>query len=154
MPILLIIGTLLLALRGAQADQIPVRKLSAEREVLRAVVAITTMPPSELDKIPAVKEIEHDSEVARSELVLVVVMAPGCQANPQGECNASADVVAYKPDGSVHSEMKGITLTTHRGTAVLRLASDDVTGVYRVEATVRDLQAQRFAKTERLFGVK
>ena len=30
----------------------------------------------------------------------------------------------------------------------------DVTGVYRVVATVRDLRATRFAKTERLFGVK
>jgi hypothetical protein len=29
-----------------------------------------------------------------------------------------------------------------------------VTGIYKVVATVRDLQATRFAKTERLFGVK
>ena len=146
---------LLIGLLGSGAAQdVPVRRLSAEREVLKAVVAITTMPPSELDKIPASKEIEHDSEVSRSELVMVVVMAPGCKANAQGECNATADVVTYKPDGSVHSELKNINLASHRGSAILKLASDDVTGVYTIVATVRDLQGQHFAKTERLFGVK
>ena len=152
MSLLLLIGVL--ALGRAPAQDVPVRKLSAEREVLRAVVAITTMPPSELEQTPPMKEIEHDSEVSRSELVMVVVMAPGCQANPMHECNAMADVVAYKPDGTVHSELKNINLSTHRGSAVLKLSLDDVTGIYKVVATVRDLQAQRFAKTERLFGVK
>jgi len=149
-------GTLLLiaALVFGSTQDVPVRKLSSEREVLRAVVAITTMPPSELEKIPVSKEIEHDSEVSRSELVMVVVMAPGCKPNPQGECDATADVVTYKPDGSVHSELKNINLASHRGSAILKLASDDVTGIYKVVATVRDLQATRFAKTERLFGVK
>ena len=150
MRTLLLIGVLIF---GSTQD-VPVRKLSAEREVLRAVVAITTMPPSELDKIPVTKEVEHDSEVSRSELVMVVVMAPGCKGNAQGECEATADVVIYKPDGSVHSELKNISLKSHRGSAILKLASDDVTGIYKVVATVRDLTATRFAKTERLFGVK
>ena len=150
MKIALLIGVLGLGL----GQDVPVRRLSAEREVLRPIVAITTIPPSELEKIPLTTEVDHDSEVSRSELVMVVVMAPGCQTNPQGACNASADVIAYKPDGTVHSELKNIALSTHRGSAMLRLASDDVTGVYKVVATVRDLQAQRFAKTERLFGVK
>ena len=81
--------------------------------MLRAVVAITTMSPTELDKIPVSTEIEHDSEVSRSELVMVVVMAPGCKPNPQGECDATADVVTYKPDG-VHSQLKNINLRSHR----------------------------------------
>jgi hypothetical protein len=150
MHTLLLIGVLAF---GSTQD-VPVRKLSAEREVLRAVVAITTMPPTELDKIPVSKEIEHDSEVSRSELVMVVVMAPGCKGDAQGACNATADVVTYKPDGSIHSELKNINLSSHRGSAILKLAPDDMTGVYKVVATVRDLQATRFAKTERLFGVK
>ena len=148
-------SVLLIGLLGlGVAQDVPVRKLSAEREVLRAVVAITTMSPSELEKTPTTKEIEHDSEVSRSELVMVVVMAPGCQPNPLHECTASADVVTYKPDGTVHSELKNISLATHRGSAILKLGMDDVTGIYKVVATVRDMQAQRFAKTERLFGVK
>jgi hypothetical protein len=151
MRIALLIG--LLGTAGFAQD-VPVRKLSAEREVLRAVVAITTVAPAELAKIPVGTEVEHDSEVSRSELVTVVVMAPGCQTNTQGECNATADVIAYEPDGSIHSELKAINLTAHRGTATLRLAADDATGVYKVVATVRDLRATRFARTERLFGVK
>jgi hypothetical protein len=132
----------------------PAQSLSAKREVLQAVVAITTLPAAEVKAIPAAKAIEHDSEVARSEAVTVVVTIQGCQADATGVCNATADVVAYKPDGSVHSEMKAITLAAGRGTAALKLAPADVTGVYKVVATVRDLNARRFGKTERLFGVK
>jgi hypothetical protein len=128
--------------------------LTSTREVLKAVVAITTRPATELAGIPAVQEVEHDSEVARSEAVTVVVMVQGCQPDAKGVCQASADVVAYKPDGSVHSEMKQINLSSGRGTASLKLAPADETGVYKVVATVRDPTARRFGKTERLFGVK
>lgn len=132
----------------------PQQSLSEKRQVLKAVVAITTRPLADLSSIPAAQEIEHDSEVERSEVVTVVVMVQDCQADTKGVCRASADVVAYKPDGSVHSEMKEINLGTGRGTATLKLAPNDVTGVYKVVATVRDLNARRFGKTERLFGVK
>lgn len=128
--------------------------LTSKREVLKAVVAITTRPATELAGIPAAQEVEHDSEVARSEAVTVVVMVQGCQPDAKGICQASADVVAYKPDGSVHSEMKQINLSSGRGTASLKLAPTDETGVYKVVATVRDPTARRFGKTERLFGVK
>ncbi len=128
--------------------------LTSQREVLRSVVAITTLPLVELQAIPAAKEVEHDSEVARNEAVTVVVMIQGCQPDASGACRAEADVVAYRPDGSVHSEMKGVALTGGRGTVPLTLAAGDVTGVYKVVATVRDLSAKRFGKTERLFGVK
>jgi hypothetical protein len=128
--------------------------LSERRDVLRAVIAITTSPAADVSKIPVTMAIEHDSEVARTENVLVVVTIQGCKANAAGTCQATADVIAYKPDNSVHSEMKSISLANNRGTAVLTLAPTDVTGVYRVEATVRDPNAQRVAKTERLFGVK
>jgi hypothetical protein len=132
----------------------PQQTLSERREVLKSVVAITTRPAAELASVPVTQEIEHDSEVERSEVVTVVVMMQGCQADAQGACRASSDVVAYRPDGSVHSEMKEINLATGRGTTILKLAPSDVTGVYRVVATVRDLNARRFGKTERLFGVK
>jgi hypothetical protein len=132
----------------------PQQSLSERREVLRSVVAITTLPASDLAGIPPTKEVEHDSEVARSEAVTVVVMIQGCQKGANGACNASADVVVYKPDGSVHSEIKNVNLSSGRGTTTLRLAPTDVTGVYKAIATVRDLNATRFGKTERLFGVK
>ncbi len=132
----------------------PQQSLTERREVLKSVVAITTRPVADLASVPATQEIEHDSEVDRSEVVTVVVMMQGCQPDAKGACRASADVVAYKPDGSVHSEMKAIDLATGRGTTTLKLAPSDVTGVYRVVATVRDLNARRFGKTERLFGVK
>jgi hypothetical protein len=128
--------------------------LSAKRNVLRAEAAITTLPAADVLKTPAATEIEHDSEVARSETVTVVVTIQGCQADAAAACQATADVVAHKPDGTVHSEMKNIALTHGRGTAALKLTPTDVTGVYKVEATVRDPVARRVATAERLFGVK
>jgi hypothetical protein len=133
---------------------VPQQSLSEKREVLKSEVAISTLPVADLKNVPAAKPIEHDSEVARTEPVTVIVTIQGCQADANGACNASADVVAYKPDGSVHSEMKNVSLATGRGTTTLKLAPTDVTGVYRVIATVRDVNAKRFGKTERLFGVK
>lgn len=137
-----------------QAPSATQPSLGDKRSVLRAEAAITTLPAADVLKTPAATEIEHDSEVARTELVTVVVTIQGCQADAAAACQATADVVAHKPDGTVHSEMKNIALTHGRGTATLKLAPTDVTGVYKVEATVRDPIARRVAKAERLFGVK
>ncbi len=128
--------------------------LSQKRDSLQAEVAITTLAAADLKSLPRDKAIEHDSEVSRSETITVVVDIQACQSDAAGACNASADVIAYKPDGSIHSEMKNVSLATRRGTVVLGLVPGDVTGVYKVVATVRDLNARRVAKTERLFGVK
>jgi hypothetical protein len=147
-----LVSLLSLALLQAPASSQP--SLSDKRAVLRTVVAITTLPSADITRLPASAEVEHDSEVARSEKVTVVVTIQGCQGNPAGVCEAAADVVAYRPDGTVHSELKNISLASGRGMAILELKPDDVTGVYKVEATVRDPNARRVAKADRLFGVK
>ena len=118
---------------------------------MESEVLITTLSAADLT---AAKTLEHDSEVARTETVTVVVIMPPCQKDPQGSCNASADIVTYTPDGKVHSEIKGVSLNAGRGTAALKLAPTDATGVYRVVAIVRDLNAKQFGTTERRFGVK
>lgn len=128
--------------------------MAQKRNQLQPVIAITTLSSAELEKTPVTTPIEHDSEVARSEAITIVISIQNCQADAKGRCNASADVVAYTPDGKIHHEMKGISLANKRGTAALNLTAGDVTGVYKVVATVRDLNASRFGKTERLFGVK
>lgn len=117
-------------------------------------VAIWTRPVAELSTIPLTTEIDHDSEVARGETVTVVVTLQGCQADAAGVCRASADIVTNKPDGTMHSESKNVALTTGRGTVALVLVPADVTGVYTVVATVRDPEARRVSRSERLFGVK
>jgi hypothetical protein len=150
LPLITALGLALL--QAAPAPSQP--SLTEKRQVLQAVVAITTLPPGELMKTPPTTPIEHDSEVAKTEMVTVVVTIQGCQSSPTGGCQATADVVATRPDGSVHSEMKNIPLANGRGIATLVLKASDVTGIYKVEATVRDPIARRVAKTERLFGVK
>jgi hypothetical protein len=109
---------------------------------------------AELSTIPLTTEIDHDSEVARDETVTVVVTLQGCQPDAAGTCRATADIVTQKPDGTVHSERKNVPLTGGRGTAALALTPTDATGVYTVIATVRDPEARRVARSERLFGVK
>jgi hypothetical protein len=130
----------------------PAAQASSERrDQTKPEILITTLPEAD---VKAAKALEHDTEVARHEAITVVVLLPSCQKDPGGACNASADIVAYKPDGGVHSEMKSVSLNGGRGLASLRLAPADPTGVYKVIATVQDLNARRFGKTERLFGVK
>ena len=124
---------------------------SEKRELIKSEVLITTLPAAD---IKAAKTLEHDTEVAKNEAVTVVVILPTCQKDSQGVCNASADIVAYRPNGEVHSEMKSVSLNEGRGMASLRLAPSDPTGVYKVIATVRDPNSRQFGKTERLFGVK
>ena len=152
---ILLIGAAVIGLLGqTPPPSTPQPSLTEKREVLKSEVAISTLPLADLKSVPAAKPIDHDSEVARTEPVTVIVTIHGCQTDANGACNASADVVAYRPDGSVHSEMKNVSLATGRGTTTLKLAPADVTGVYKVIATVRDVTAKRFGKTERLFGVK
>ena len=124
---------------------------SAGRDQTKAEILITTLPAAE---VKAASTLEHDTEVGRDEAITVVVMLPSCQKDAQGACNASADIVAYKPNGDVHSEMKRVSRKAGRGTASLQLAPADATGVYKVVATVQDLDARRFGRAERLFGVK
>jgi hypothetical protein len=139
-----------LALTLLSGDVTP-QGLSTRRDVAPSEVLITTLPAAE---ITAAKTLEHDSEVGRNEAVTVVVIMPGCAKDPQGACNASTDIVVYTPDGKVHSETKQVSLNSGRGTTALTLAATSPTGVYRVVATVRDLNAKRFGTTERQFGVK
>jgi hypothetical protein len=122
--------------------------------VLQAEVAITKMSTADLKGLSTTQPIEHVSEVSRSDAITAVVTIQGCQADDKGGCSASADIVTYRSDGSVHTESKNVTMVGGRGTATVALAAADATGIYKVVATVRDLNARRFAKVERLFGVK
>jgi hypothetical protein len=125
---------------------------SRPRESLQPEVLITTIAR---DQLATHASLEHDTEVARSEAVTIVVSIAACEPVEGGSsCNASADVVAYKPDGTVHTELKNLSLNSRRATAVLPLTANDVTGLYKVVATVRDLAARRFGNAERSFGVK
>lgn len=126
--------------------------LSQKRESLQPVVLITTLPSDDVAK--RAETLEHDTEVARNEAITIVLTIPACEKGANGACNASADLVTYKPDGTVHSEVKNVSLNERRVTAPLKLTPNDATGLYKVVATVRDLNARRFASAERIFGVK
>jgi hypothetical protein len=150
MPSVLTIVAIAIGLAQTPGSSTP---LSQKRDVMQSEVAITTWTDGEIRERIGAKVLEHDSEVARGENVTAMVRLLGCQRE-KGVCRASADVVVYKPDGTVLSEMKNVDLASGHGTVAVKLDAADVTGVYRVVATVRDLNARRFGTTERLFGVK
>jgi hypothetical protein len=127
---------------------------SQKRQVLQPQVLVTTLSADEVMKQTASTAIEHDTEVSRHEPLTIVLTIAECEKGENGMCNASADVVAHKPDGSVHTQLKNVSLNNRRATAALTLSPGDPTGLYKVVATVRDLNARRFGTAERIFGVK
>jgi hypothetical protein len=150
----LVAAALTYLLGHTSGDLVTLQPFAAQRDVLKAEIAVARQTAAEIEKTPLTQAVEHDTEVARGDTLTVVVNAQGCEKDAKGLCNISADVVAYKPDGGVHSEIKALSLNRGRATAPLTFAAADGTGLYRVVATVRDLNARRFAKVERIFGVK
>ncbi len=130
--------------------------LSSQTDKLNSEVLITTLPTIELTKQVTAEKgtIEHKSEVARGGPVAAVVRTTGCMKDAAGACKVNADVVVYKPDGTVFHEAKNLDLPAGRGAVPLKFDADAPTGVYRVVATIRDLAGRRFATAERQFGVK
>lgn len=145
-----IAAVVILGVMGAGASA----QMSKKRPVMDAEVAISTQPAAKVSEQIAAKVLDHDSEISRGESVTAIIRINNCEPDAKGACNTSADLVVYRPDGSVLSQVKKIELPAGRGTVALKFAPSEITGVYKIVATVRDLNARRFGTTERLFGVK
>jgi hypothetical protein len=130
--------------------------LTSQTEKRQSEVLISTLPTADLTKqiTTATGTIEHKSEVARGGPVAAVVRTTGCMKDTAGACKVNADVVIYKPDGSVFHEVKSLDLPAGRGAVPLQIDANTATGVYKVVVTIRDLTARRFATVEQQFGVK
>ena len=130
--------------------------LSGQAEKLQSEIIITILPPAELrtEIMSDTGKFDHKSEVSRGGPVAAVIVTRGCERDAKGACNVNADVVIYKPDGTVFHEAKNLTLPAGRVAVPLTVDAKTPTGVYRVVAIIRDLPARRFATVERQFGVK
>lgn len=130
--------------------------LSSKTDTLQSEVLVSILPIADLTKqITAEKGvIEHKSEVSRGGPVAAVLRVHACQKDSAGTCKVNADVVVYKPDGSVFHQVKQLDLPLGRAAVPLKFDAQATTGVYRVVATIRDLTSRRFATVERQFGVK
>jgi len=129
---------------------------TGQTEKLQSEVLISTLPTADLTKqiTAATGTIEHKSEVARGGAVAAVVRTTACMKDTASACKVNADVVIYKPDGSVFHEVKSLDLPSGRGAVPFKLDANAATGVYKVVVTIRDLTARRFATVEQQFGVK
>jgi hypothetical protein len=54
----------------------------------------------------------------------------------------------------VLTETKQVDLSKGRAIVPIALTGADAPGLYRIVATVRDLDSRRFGTSERIFGVK
>lgn len=149
-----VLVTTLTVTLGAQTGQ--PGPLSSQLPNLQSEIIITILPAAEL-KTQIMSEkgtFEHKSEVARGGPVAAVLVTRGCEKDAKDTCNMNADVVVYKPDGTVFHEAKNLTLPAGRAAVPLTFDAKAPTGVYNVVATIRDLTARRFGSVERKFGVK
>jgi hypothetical protein len=139
---------------GAQVGQ--PGALTSQTEKLQSEVIITTLATAELTRqiTDAKGTFEHKSEVPRGGPVAAVVRVPGCEHDSAGACKVNADVVVYKPDGSIFHQAKNLDLPAGRAAIPLQVDASAATGVYRVVVTIRDVTARRFATVERQFGVR
>jgi hypothetical protein len=130
--------------------------LSGYTQTLQSEVLISSLATADLTREVTAEsgQIEHKSEVARGTPVAAVVRAMACQKDSAGTCKINADVIVYRPDGSIFHEVKKLNLPRGRGAVPLRINAEAPGGVYRVVVTVRDLASRRFAHLERQFGVK
>ena len=128
----------------------------AQTEKLQSEVLISTLPTADLTKqlMTATGTIENKSEVTRGGPLAAVVRTTGCMKDTADACKVNADVVIYKPDGSVFQEVKSLDLPMGRGVIPITIDASAVTGIYRVVVTVRDLTTRRFSTMERRFDVK
>lgn len=130
---------------------------ASQSDTLQSEVLVSTLPTEDLKKLIAAPSgpIEHKSEVARGGPVAVVVRTTGCMKDTAGRCTLNADVVVYRPDGSVFHEAKTLDLSpTGRIVVPLNIDANAGTGLYKVAVRIRDMTARRFAEMERQFAVK
>jgi hypothetical protein len=139
--------------------------------------ALAQMPPSarkvsnlETDLIVATREddtlrgwlegragvtLDTVTEVRPGTPAFAIARVTGCMADG-GRCNVSIDYTIYRPDGFVYREVKLQPLEQGKMPPTLRftLEATDPPGLYRVVATVRDLNARRTQRPERIFSLR
>jgi hypothetical protein len=84
-----------------------------------------------------------------------IARVSGCLADG-GSCRVNVDYTIYKPDGSMYRELKLQPVEQGKMVPSLRftLTAADPAGLYRVVATVRDLNARRTQRPERIFSLR
>ncbi len=102
----------------------------------------------------------------RGKFLSAVVLFKGCEADSSGNCNAELDIVAFDPKGKIYGEMPRVELWQQkpapdpgytqlsRSYMGLIIEPMDPSGMYRVIAVARDLNAKTEAKSEARFEVK
>jgi hypothetical protein len=95
------------------------------------------------------------TELRPNAAALAIVRVRGCQVE-YSKCGVNVDYTIYRPDNSVYKEAKLQPVENGRVAPPLTftLTASDPPGLYRVVATVRDLNARRTQRPERIFSLR
>lgn len=99
--------------------------------------------------------LETVTEVRASETATAQARIRGCQPDARGRCALTIQYVATGPDGQTLARLPAQAVEAGAPPPALRLTFSDAnpTGLYTVVAMVRDLNAKRMVRTERIFGL-
>ncbi len=101
---------------------------------------------------PEQPNFDSAKTVKSNEPLGIIVLFASCKPNSDGICNTEVDYTAYKPDGSVYFERKGLELwkekappkpNTQLGRAIInfQIQPTSPNGEYKVKAKVYDKNA-------------
>lgn len=99
--------------------------------------------------------LETVTELRPDTPAVAIVRVTGCMV-VDGRCDVNVDYVVTRPDGSVYREAKLLPVDGGKVAPPLRftMSASDPPGLYRVTATIRDLNARRVQRPERIFSLR
>ena len=95
------------------------------------------------------------TEAKRGDIVMAIILFSGCSGDKTGNCNSQVDFKVYNPDGSLYAEHSNGELWSNKPTIPqgsmqvsisnlgFEIELDDQLGEYRIEAIVRDMNANK-----------
>lgn len=96
------------------------------------------------------------TEVRAGQTAIAQARVRGCMPGDSGRCSVTVQYVATGPNGQTFREEAARPLEVGKPAPALRLdlSKTDEVGLYKVVTFVRDLNAKRIVRSERIFGLR
>jgi hypothetical protein len=101
-------------------------------------------------------ELETVTEFRPGQPVVAQARIAGCDPGDRQRCDVSVQYVVHGPGGTVYHQEPSRPAETGTPAPAMRFAFTDAdpAGLYRIVVTVRDLNAKRLSRVERIVGLR